>query len=50
MTKLLYLCDYFDISIIDFFKRVLSKEKNEIFEFLEVKEEEKRKRKRRKNK
>lgn len=50
MTKLLYLCDYFEISTIDFFKKVLSKEKNEIFEFLEVKEEEKRKRKRRKNK
>ncbi len=50
MTKLLYLCDYFDISAIDFFKRVLSKEKNEIFEFIEGKEEEKRKRKRRNNK
>ena len=50
MTKLFYLCDYFDISTIDFFKRVLSKEKNEILEFIKVKEEEKRKRKRRKNK
>tara|TARA_R110002111_G_scaffold255509_3_gene321808 strand:- start:105 stop:458 length:354 start_codon:yes stop_codon:yes gene_type:complete len=48
MTKLLYLCDYFEISTIDFFKRVLSKEKNEIIEFIKAKEEEKRKRKRRK--
>ncbi|WP_034044527.1 hypothetical protein [Wocania ichthyoenteri] len=48
MNKLLYLCDYFGISTIDFFKRVLSKEKNEIIEFIKAKEEDKRKRKRRK--
>tara|TARA_R110000868_G_scaffold54234_1_gene169765 strand:+ start:554 stop:895 length:342 start_codon:yes stop_codon:yes gene_type:complete len=46
IIKLLYLCDYFGISTVDFFKRVLSKEKNEIVEFIKAKEEEKRNRKR----
>ena len=42
IIKLLYLCDYFGISTVDFFKRVLSKEKKEIIEFIKAKEEEKR--------
>ena len=46
IVKLLYLCDYFGISTVDFFKRVLSKEKKEIIEFIKAKEEEKRNRKR----
>ncbi|UNY97892.1 hypothetical protein MQE36_12450 [Zhouia spongiae] len=42
MIKLLLLCDYFEISITDFFERVLSKEKKEIVEFLRTKKTKKR--------
>lgn len=38
VTKLFLLCDYFDISITQFFERVLSKQKKEIISFLEDKE------------
>jgi len=48
MRTLFYLCDYFDISVIDFFKRVFSKKEKEISDFLKVKE--KRREKRKKNK
>lgn len=46
MTTLLYICDYFDISIKEFSERILSKKKKDIISFLKEKKE----RKRRKNK
>lgn len=43
VTKLFLLCDYFDISITQFFDRVLSKQKKDIIAFLEKKEFQKKK-------
>lgn len=34
MKTLFYLCDYFEISVIDFFERVFKKDEKEIKEFL----------------
>ncbi|MBW8244074.1 hypothetical protein K1F50_14795 [Muricauda oceani] len=45
LKTLFYLCDYFDISVFDFFKRVLSKDEKKIKEFLRLKEARKRPRK-----
>ena len=42
VTKLFLLCDYFDISITNFFERVLSKQKREIINFLKDKESKRR--------
>ncbi len=41
MKTLFYLCDYFKISVIDFFERVLKKEEKEIKEFLRFKKKKK---------
>ena len=44
MIKLYLLCDYFEISIAEFFKRVLNKNTDEINQFLTIKKEKKKKR------
>jgi transcriptional regulator with XRE-family HTH domain len=43
VTKLFLLCDYFGISITQFFERVLSKKKRDIISFLESKKSKKKK-------
>ncbi len=45
MIKLLYICDYFEISVSDFFKRVVNINENEIKNFLKGKAIRKQKRK-----
>ncbi|MGS2741545.1 hypothetical protein [Sinomicrobium sp. M5D2P17] len=44
MITLKYLCDYFGISIADFFERVMSKKEDEIVEFLKEKERKRKER------
>ena len=45
MIKLLYICDYFNMSVPDFFKRVANIKEDEIMKFLKEKEAKKQKRK-----
>ncbi|MEE9363117.1 MAG: hypothetical protein V3U92_11020 [Cellulophaga sp.] len=45
MIKLLYICDYFDMSVFDFFKRVANIKEDEIMKFLKEKKARKQKRK-----
>ena len=45
MIKLLYICDYFDMSVSDFFKRVANIKEDEILKFLKEKKARKQKRK-----
>ena len=45
MIKLLYICDYFNISVFDFFKKVASIKEDKIIKFLKEKELKKQNRK-----
>lgn len=44
METFLYICDYFNISIQEFSKRILNKKKQDIIRFLAEKEKRKKKR------